>query len=685
MDVHRHRVVEAKSLQPLITLASNPPRYPRNPSKAPLEPLVLYIVRVPGKRDVFLSRLKPPTESSVSPELINAALYYIHVATPEDEAVLQTIEQEQRLNKQIQNQNSSSFAELNRVRRKPVPGADTGNNATDPTSTEPKPPPIPPRRPVTSSLDISPHPATVGRGREDYAQTSASPRTPEIQQPEESPALPPRPRQIHSPSRRPLPPIPADPGKHLFPSATSPNDANRRWSATPVSPSEIQESLAPPSDTQARSRASWDGGRPSLIRPERPSNQSFESLLGPQHISRDQRHSTTFSIPGPGRRSNDSKSNRSLNPFHLTLIRRDTTNNCQWNVGTMTNCNPGSSTEVAADGTIAIEILTPGYKKLAGERNPAFATNNNNSSEPLKFTRNLTLTYPPNDRMGPGYSQIYTPLTNSYHHSHSSSDRCAREDTSPPPAPRPRKGGQYTFASPWDGTCSFVPGINGRSLKCRHTIPTHIPSLAGLNLPNSSSSGGDNQHLNMQQLQAALESSPAATGTSPTTSSSSAQGGGSTVTAAELRFNLPIFSSPHYYNNHKAHHNNNNSNNNSNNDSYGGGDRPSSSSSNSLHATTTNESTASNSHYSHSHPHGHGHLHGHGHGLHNTATALRTHAQSLAGRLDLSLGRERAGGGPWGKSAKLGKLVVEDEGLKMLDLVVAACMGVWWGVYDGLC
>ena len=49
-------------------------------------------------------------------------------------------------------------------------------------------------------------------------------------------------------------------------------------------------------------------------------------------------------------------------------------------------------------------------------------------------------------------------------------------------------------------------------------------------------------------------------------------------------------------------------------------------------------------------------------------------------RMDLSLGQEQAGGGLRGKQAKLGKLIVEDEGLKMLDLVVAANMGVWWSV-----
>jgi len=50
-------------------------------------------------------------------------------------------------------------------------------------------------------------------------------------------------------------------------------------------------------------------------------------------------------------------------------------------------------------------------------------------------------------------------------------------------------------------------------------------------------------------------------------------------------------------------------------------------------------------------------------------------------RLDLSLGQEKAGGGNRGKRAKLGKLIIHDEGFKMLDLVVAANMGIWWSVW----
>jgi NADH dehydrogenase (ubiquinone) Fe-S protein 8 len=50
--------------------------------------------------------------------------------------------------------------------------------------------------------------------------------------------------------------------------------------------------------------------------------------------------------------------------------------------------------------------------------------------------------------------------------------------------------------------------------------------------------------------------------------------------------------------------------------------------------------------------------------------------------LDLSLGRERAGGGSKGNRAKLGKLIIHDEGQKMIDLVVAANIGVWWATWE---
>jgi hypothetical protein len=51
--------IEARSLSSLTALAFNPPAYPRNPTHARHEPLVLYIARVPGSKGaaVLLGRI----------------------------------------------------------------------------------------------------------------------------------------------------------------------------------------------------------------------------------------------------------------------------------------------------------------------------------------------------------------------------------------------------------------------------------------------------------------------------------------------------------------------------------------------------------------------------------------------------------------------------------------------------
>lgn len=56
-------------------------------------------------------------------------------------------------------------------------------------------------------------------------------------------------------------------------------------------------------------------------------------------------------------------------------------------------------------------------------------------------------------------------------------------------------------------------------------------------------------------------------------------------------------------------------------------------------------------------------------------------ASDVMGELDLSLGQELAGGGAAGKQAKLGKLIIQPEGLKMLDLLVASNVALWWRAY----
>lgn len=46
--------VEARSLSGITSIASNPPAYPRNPTQKKLDPLVLYIVRVPGSKGMHI-------------------------------------------------------------------------------------------------------------------------------------------------------------------------------------------------------------------------------------------------------------------------------------------------------------------------------------------------------------------------------------------------------------------------------------------------------------------------------------------------------------------------------------------------------------------------------------------------------------------------------------------------------
>jgi hypothetical protein len=64
------------------------------------------------------------------------------------------------------------------------------------------------------------------------------------------------------------------------------------------------------------------------------------------------------------------------------------------------------------------------------------------------------------------------------------------------------------------------------------------------------------------------------------------------------------------------------------------------------------------------------------------AIKSRSNAADQHHRLDLSLGQEKAGGGFRGSSAKLGKLIIENEGLKFADLAVGACMSIWWTHYS---
>jgi len=75
--------IEASSLSTITALASHPPQHLGIPVKSIGAPLVLYIARVPGSRDVFLTPMKP-REKVVTAEDVQSSLYFVHVNDESD-------------------------------------------------------------------------------------------------------------------------------------------------------------------------------------------------------------------------------------------------------------------------------------------------------------------------------------------------------------------------------------------------------------------------------------------------------------------------------------------------------------------------------------------------------------------------------------------------------------------------
>ncbi|KAF2878102.1 hypothetical protein BDV95DRAFT_556700 [Massariosphaeria phaeospora] len=116
------QAIEARSLSSLTTLASNPPAYPRNPTHVRHDPLVLYIARVPGSRDVFLTPMKP-RERVVTAEDIQSCLYYIHVEQPDDARLVPPPPEH---GYPEQNSASLNLPPVPPIQRKAIPGGPSG-------------------------------------------------------------------------------------------------------------------------------------------------------------------------------------------------------------------------------------------------------------------------------------------------------------------------------------------------------------------------------------------------------------------------------------------------------------------------------------------------------------------------------------------------------------------------------
>ncbi|KAJ5504106.1 hypothetical protein N7463_006980 [Penicillium fimorum] len=694
--------IEARSLSSVTAIASNPPAYPRNPTHEKHEPLSLYIVRVPGSKDIFLSPLKPPTKSSVSAEAINASLYYLHVATPDDDTLLQEVEQEREEEAQLRKERleqagagdpaQREFARLNNVRRKPVGGggdvnpepllAPSQQNATAPPAL-PQPqqdataPPVLPSRPIPMLQDDIAPPALPPRQVPMPQVTAENVSFSGIPVTNIQPSLRNNiPGEISGESgdksavpRRPLPPLP--PGEESWTTAAGEDPSKRtsRWSAFAE---HLQNRGENWKEKYEAKYEALSAGRHSLDSPRlqfrpRSSHDRTRSPLGSPGQS-------------PNRHRNAHGKPPSNAGFHITLIRRDPTSGTQWNVATI-------STPRMDRNSVDIEISTPGYNRFAGSneipslsslaanlplgigRLPNSAIPQSLPTEqpkeqptgPRKFHRQLCVSKPYDDSVATDYSNGHTP--------------------DGPSSSSKLKSGYYVFTSPWNGTCTFTNSVNGRSLKCKHMIPTpggFVPPNGGAEAPPAITPTNPIQITSPPFTQSQIQSLPRPNENSnennlgpdgePLRPSSSSNSYGSAK-----RNSLSHLLNPNTYARPRAH--------------TGPGTPPplpasppadplqSFHPSNLLRRTSLRAQRFARQNQLH------------------PATQFRSYrsrSNSSGGdvdydsdedRLDLSLAREPAGGGLRGKSAKLGKLVIEDEGIKMLDLVVAACMAVWWRGY----
>lgn len=571
--------VEAKSLSALTILASNPPRYPRNPTHERHEPLVLYIERVPGSKDVFLTPMKP-REKVVTAEDVQSSLYYLHFDSPGDE----DLKAHALVNGPPPNPDAvDSTPIIRKPVRRPLPSVPPDQPALSPSNSIK-------RKPISSIPALS--------VRVDTEELHNVP-----------PSAPSQPAMLPGPMahrRGRSTELPGTQQENLRPTME-----NRRWSAQPPArgPSPLRQKAELPF---------WMQDQPKRRKsPAREPESPYPTKGGFD----DRAESGLFS---PGAAESDQG-------MSLTLIRRDPASGAQWNVGKVKD-PPGF--EIYSDNfgrpiqervrkpaaPLYIDINNPGYSKFlfnpdvssprhSEESMSSFRSGQGGSRSsfqsptgpmPVDSTFRRRMWYE-GSRFTPDYFGHKKTLSNESNlgvpGSNLAGDRSSVDEFDSQRrismGPQEKKSGYrgYVFESPWNGRCEFVTGGAGDSLKCRHILPV---SNSAIQTPEA-------------------------------------------VTISELRFNLPAMRGQ---------------------------------------SSNADERAPKRSSFLHRSP-----MRRHSPSVSSSGASAQDILGGVAS-LDLSLGLEYAGGGFGGKQAKLGKLIIRDEGLKMMDLVVAANMSLWCRAYE---
>ncbi|KAI1322115.1 hypothetical protein F5Y16DRAFT_55013 [Xylariaceae sp. FL0255] len=585
--------VEGRSLAALNQLAGNPPLYPKKPTEARQDALTLYISRVPGTRDIILSTLKPQVKN-VTAEDVASSLYYVHFQTPEDEPP----EPPNQPLYSPASPETSGESPRTLIHRKPLPR-------------NPEPPLL-----REEHSHLAAHSGKENQGFDMSMRKPGPVANTDIMSENRGLAssveVPP-PVPIH---RKPLGPRPSQP-------AGEESSLSRSLDDRPPLPYEM-------------SGMGREIGPPLPARPP---------VLPPRPLEINPQDSAFSSVP-------KSKKRRPFTPFSLTMIRRDPSTGQQWNVGKIASFqleNP----ELIDEGkhsqpspSIQIHLESSGYAKFRGmpteaglgirgsldSRRPGssssmsrghFPDMHMNKPASGAFERQVRMTYspsftanlrqrlrsrslngePPPSINRPSHDrQGSITSIGSFGGDFDGSD--APVITQPAPGLKPRG---YMFYSPWDGRCEFITGNAGRSLKCRHVLPSYNNGMINPLVGSQDAEHGD-EKVEHQAI-------------------------------SELRFNLPT------------------------NELFSDKKMPEGS-------IRTRD-----------------HLHNQFNRMIAKAQGIEDNSDDGDFHFDMSLGREKAGGGKGGKRAKMGKLIIFDDGLKMLDLAVAANVGIWWitweRTYDG--
>ncbi|KAL0940123.1 oxidoreductase-like protein [Colletotrichum truncatum] len=622
--------IEARSLASLNYLAANPPQYPHNPAEQRQEPLTLYISRVPGTRDVILTTSKPHIKNVTSEDVANS-FYYIHLELPSDgnrPYELNTPQPHHLRNPDTPRSSQDSSRSANQIRRKPLPASAKV--------------PSPPAEPVRSYPLPGSHPASGGYGSNYDQQQVHHGDAPDDCLPETRPELPPRPLSYSPPApvRKPV-------GPRAIPTSGSAPAPDR--------------DLPHPSDFHRPSPS----GSPSRMPPQERSHRS--SSRPPTSTSHHTRQLSRS--PSPNRFHNTAAV-----PYTLSIIRRDPSTGNQWNIGRVSSHQLEDSGEEyeyfsfdsaglsaherrranAPQPPINIRLESSGYAKFrhmplrqsidmprTSTSTPPFA----NSEDALNWHQQQQQQQHPAEggftrQVVMAYTKSWTTnIREKFNNSRSRSESIDEAyGTSPgagagigaPPTRSNRHSRQLSTHS--TGSMSSNASDSGPII----TQPGHGLRPRGYVFVSPWDGRCEFRTGNAGRSVKCRHVLPQAGGglSNPLAPSGSSSSSGNSAPVSELRFNLPtteLFKQEGKREQLSGHFSK----------FLNIGNRP-----------------------------------GGGGGEHSDGD------DDVPSPFDLRLGREKAGGGNRGKRAKLGKLIIYPEGLKMLDLVVAANMGVWWGAWE---